>query len=47
MYVSKIQNRITFKVKRGYYLEILTPVSGKLIKITKETISKDKNDPNY
>ena len=25
IYVSKIENRITFKIKTGYYLELLTP----------------------
>ena len=25
IYVNKIENRITFKIKRGCYLEILTP----------------------
>ena len=24
-YVNKIENRITFKIKTGYYLELLTP----------------------
>ena len=25
MYINKIENRITFKIKNGYYLELLTP----------------------
>ena len=25
MYVNRIENRITFKIKNGYYLELLTP----------------------
>ena len=25
IYISKIKNRITFKIKTGYYLELLTP----------------------
>ena len=25
IYVNKIENRITFKIKNGYYLELLTP----------------------
>ena len=25
IYVNKIKNRITFKIKNGYYLELLTP----------------------
>ena len=25
IYINKIENRITFKTKTGYYLELLTP----------------------
>ena len=25
IYVNKIENRVTFKIKTGYYLELLTP----------------------
>ena len=25
MYINRIENRITFKIKNGYYLELLTP----------------------
>ena len=25
MYTNRIENRITFKIKNGYYLELLTP----------------------
>ena len=31
IYVNKIQNRITFKIKNGYYLELLTPETMKLL----------------
>ena len=31
IYINKIENRITFKVKSGYYLEILTPETMKLL----------------
>ena len=34
IYVNKIENRITFKIKTGYYLELLTPETMKLIGIT-------------
>ena len=30
MYVNKIENRITFKIKTGYYFELLTPEAMKL-----------------
>ena len=29
IYVNKIENRITFKIKTGYYLELLTPETMK------------------
>ena len=28
---NKIENRITFRIKKGYYLELLTPETMKLI----------------
>ena len=44
IYTNKIENRITFKIKRGYYLELLTPETVKLRANTKSKISKDKNN---
>ena len=46
MYINRIENRITFKIKSGYYLELLTPESMKLLGSTKSKISKDKNGEN-
>ena len=46
IYVSKIENRITFKIKDGYNLELLTPETMKLLQSTKIKISKDKNCEN-
>ena len=43
-YVNKIENRITFKIKNGYYLELLTPETMKLLGSTESKITKDKND---
>ena len=43
IYVNKIETRITFQIKTGYYLEILTM---KLLGGTKSKISKDKNGEN-
>ena len=31
IYVNKIENRITFKIKNGYNLELLTPETIKLL----------------
>ena len=46
IYVNKIENRITFKIKNGYYLELLTPEKMKLLGSTESKISKDKNGEN-
>ena len=35
IHLSKIENRITFKIKTGYYLELLTPETMKLLGSTK------------
>ena len=43
IYVNKIENRITFKTKNGYYLELLTPETMKLLRSTESKITKDKN----
>ena len=31
IYVNKIENKVKFKIKTGYYLEILTPETMKLL----------------
>ena len=38
-----MENRITFKIKTGYYLELLTPETMKLLGSTKSKITKDRN----
>ena len=35
IYVNKIENRITYKIKTGYYFELLTPETMKLVGSTK------------
>ena len=42
MYVNNIENRITNKIKIGYYLELLTPQTMKLIGNIENKITKDK-----
>ena len=42
MYVNKIENRIIFKIKTGYYLEHLKPKTIKLLGSTKEKKKKKK-----
>ena len=46
IYANKIENIITFKIKTGYYLELLTPQKIKLLGNTKTKIPKDKNREN-
>ena len=45
IYTSKIENRITFKIKIGYYLELLTPETMKLLGNTRSN-KKKKNGEN-
>ena len=46
IYANKIENRVTFKIKNGYSLELLTPETMKLLGSTKNKITKDKNGEN-
>ena len=46
IYVNKIENRITFKIKHGYSLKLLTPETMKLLGCTEGKITKDKNGEN-
>ena len=46
IYDKKIENRITFKIKTGYYLELLTLEMMKLLVTTKSKIIKYKNGGN-
>ena len=46
IYVHEIENKITFKIKTRYYLEILKPETMKLLGSTKRKITKDKNGEN-
>ena len=46
IYVNKIENRIKFKIKNGYSLELLTKETMKLLGSTENKITKDKNGKN-
>ena len=46
IYGNKIENRVKFKIKDGYSLELLTPETMKLLGSTKNKITKDKNGEN-
>ena len=41
MYVNKIENRITFKIKTGCHLKLLTSETMKLLGSTKKKINKN------
>ena len=43
IYVNKIENRIRFKTKKGYYLKLLITETLKLLGSNKSKITKDKN----
>ena len=44
IYVNTIKNKITFKNKTGYYLELSTPETIKLLGSTKSKITNGKNN---
>ena len=46
IYKNKIQNGITLKITRGYYLELLTPETIQLLGSTEKKIDKNKMDKN-
>ena len=46
IYANKIKDRIVFKIKTGYKLELLTPETMKLFGSTKKVVDKDKNGEN-
>ena len=46
IYVNKIENRVTFKIKNGHSFELLTPETMNLLGSTKNKITKDKNGEN-
>ena len=46
IFVIKNENRITFKIKNGYYLEHLTPETMKLLGSTESKITREKYGEN-
>ena len=46
IYINKIENRTTFKIKSGYNLDFLTPETIKLLGSTENKITKEKNGGN-
>ena len=46
IYVNRNENRITFKIKSEYYLELLTPEAMKLLGSAESKITRNKNGEN-
>ena len=46
IYTNTINNRIVFKIKTGYKLELLSTETMKLLRSTKDIIDADKNSEN-
>ena len=46
IYVNKTENKITFKIKDRFTVELLTPETMKLLGSTENKIPKDKNGEN-
>ena len=46
IYRNKIKNRIASKIKTGYFLELSTPETMKLLGSTENKVTKDKNNQN-
>ena len=46
IYPNKIKNRIIFKIKAGYKLELLTPETMKLLGSTKKDVDSNKSSEN-
>ena len=46
IYQNKIKNRIVFKIKPDYKLELLTPKTMRLLGSTKKNVDADKNSEN-
>ena len=46
IYINKIENRITFRIKNGYSLELLTSETIELLENIENKITKDKNGEN-
>ena len=46
IYPTKIKDRIVFRIKMGYKLELLTPETMRLLRSTKKDVDKDKDGGN-
>ena len=46
IYTNRIENRIIFKIKKGYYLKLWTPETMALLRSFKNKKTKDENGEN-
>ena len=46
IYPNKFKNKIVFKIKTGYKLELLTPETIRLLGSKEKVVDKDKNREN-
>ena len=46
MYINRIKNRITFKIKTGCYFELFTPETMELLQNTEKKVTKYKTGEN-
>ena len=46
IYPNKIKNKIVFKIKTGYKLELFTPETMRLLGSTNKGVDKDKDGEN-
>ena len=46
IHVNKIENKNTFRIRTGYYFELLMPETMKVFVSTKSKITKNKNGEN-
>ena len=46
IYINKIENRVTFKIKTGYQLEFFSPETTKFLGSTKSKVTEDENGEN-
>ena len=47
IYINEIENRITFKIKDGYTLELLKSETMKLLGSTENKVTKDKKKKKW
>ena len=46
IHINQIENRDIYRIKTGYYLELLTPETMKLLGSTYSKVTKDENGQN-